>query len=67
MLLSDQDIVQALDLGKIKVDPFPDFSTQLGSCSIDFHLGNISRVFEHSKYSHIDLRSNFSINELLEC
>ena len=65
MLLSDQDIVQALDLGKIKVDPFPDFSTQLGSCSIDFHLGNIFRVFEHSKHSHIDLRSNFSINELM--
>ena len=65
MLLSDQDILAYLDDGKIKISPAPDLETQLGSCSIDFRLGNIFRVFEHSKYSHIDLRSTFDINKLM--
>jgi len=54
MLLSDQDILTYLDDGKIKISPALDLETQLGSCSIDF------RFFEHSKYSHIDLRSSLS-------
>ena len=65
MLLSDQDILAYLEDGKIKISPAPDLETQLGSCSIDFRLGNIFRIFEHSKYSHIDLRSSFDINELM--
>ncbi len=60
MLLSDQDILAYLDDGKIKISPALDLETQLGSCSIDFRLGNIFRFFEHSKYSHIDLRSSLS-------
>ena len=65
MLLSDQDILAYLEDGKIKISPAPDLETQLGSCSIDFRLGNIFRIFEHSKYSHIDLRSSFDISGLM--
>ena len=65
MLLSDKDIIRAMESGRINISPVPDLSKQLGSCSIDLHLGNTFRIFEHSKYSHIDLRSDFSVNELM--
>ena len=54
MVLSDKDIKLALTSGKIKITPELDFETQLGSCSVDLRLGNSFRVFEHSKYPHID-------------
>lgn len=54
MILSDRDIKKALKSGRIKITPAPDFKTQLGSCSIDLRLGNIFRVFEHSKNAFID-------------
>ena len=65
MLLSDQDILTYLDDGKIKISPALDLETQLGSCSIDFQLGNIFRFFEHSKYSLSILDLAFRINELM--
>ncbi|OGH05272.1 MAG: dCTP deaminase [Candidatus Levybacteria bacterium RBG_16_35_11] len=54
MVLSDKDIKSALKNKDIKISPFPDFRTQLGSCSIDLRLGNVFRVFEYSKHSLID-------------
>ena len=54
MLLSDRDLKKALKIGKIKIKPFPDFSSQLGSCSIDLRLGNTFRVFEYSRHAFID-------------
>ena len=54
MLLSDRDLKKALKTGKIKIKPFPDFASQLGSCSIDLKLGNSFRVFEHSRHAFID-------------
>ncbi|MBU2632733.1 dCTP deaminase [Patescibacteria group bacterium] len=54
MVLSDGDIKEALSNGQIKILPAPDFTSQLGSCSIDLRLGNSFRVFEHSKHSVID-------------
>ena len=65
MVLSDQDIVRYLEMGKIKIAPAPDFTKQLGSCSIDFRLGNTFRLFEHSKYPYIDLREDIDPNELM--
>ncbi|MBI2944814.1 MAG: dCTP deaminase [Candidatus Wallbacteria bacterium] len=56
MILSDRDIEQALDTGRIKITPAPDLATQLGSCSIDLKLGDVFRVFEHSKVPFIDLK-----------
>ena len=54
MVLSDADIKKALKNKEIKITPFPNLKTQLGSCSLDLRLGNIFRVFEHSKHSLID-------------
>ena len=53
-MLSDRDIKRYLKEKKIVITPFPDLSTQLGSCSVDLRLGNTFRVFEHSKYPYID-------------
>lgn len=54
MLLSDQDIKKAIKDKTIVIKPTPDFNTQLGSCSIDLRLGNLFRVFDHSKFPYID-------------
>lgn len=64
MVLSDRDIKKAIENGLIKIDPLIDFSTQLGSCSIDLKLGNIFRVFEHSKNAFIDPTQKDYSNEI---
>ena len=64
MILSDGDIKKALKDKRIVISPAPDFSTQLGSCSIDLRLGDTFRVFEHSKYSHIDPAKKDFSNEI---
>ncbi len=65
MILSDRDIVAALETGRIKIDPAPDLSRQLGSISVDFRLGSTFMVFEHSRYSYIDPRRPQSIGEAM--
>ena len=65
MVLSDQDIERYLEKGKIKIAPAPNLQEQLGSCSIDFRLGNVFRVFEHSRHPHIDLRSTTDMGDLM--
>lgn len=65
MFLSDRDIIKYMESGKIKISPEPDLQTQLGSCSIDFRLSNTFRVFEHSKYPYIDLRTEIDTNDLM--
>lgn len=64
MILSDRDIKKALKSGRIKITPAPDLKTQLGSCSIDLRLGNIFRVFEHSKNAFIDPSKKDYSNEI---
>lgn len=54
MTLSDRDIKKYLKSGKIKIVPHPDLAKQLGSCSIDLHLGDTFRIFEHSRFPYID-------------
>lgn len=56
MILSDRDIKKAIKSRKIKITPKIDYQTQLGSCSVDLRLGNIFRVFNHSKCAYIDLK-----------
>jgi dCTP deaminase len=65
MLLSDRDIVRAIEEGKIRIDPAPDLETQLGSVSVDFRLGPTFMVFEHSRHSYIDPRQPQSIGEAM--
>ena len=66
MILSDRDIKKALESGRIKLTPAPDFATQLGSCSLDLRLGSEVRVFRHSKISHIDLRETHDVEKIME-
>jgi len=65
MVLSDRDILIALDAGRIKIDPRPDMETQLGSISVDFRLGSTFMVFEHSRHSFIDPRRPQSIGDAM--
>lgn len=64
MVLSDRDIKKAIKEKLIVIDPMPDFDSQLGSCSIDLRLGNVFRVFEHSKNAYIDPSKKDYSNEI---
>ncbi len=64
MVLSDRDIKKALTSKRIVIKPSPDFTTQLGSCSIDLRLGNTFRVFDHSKHAYIDPAKKDYSNEI---
>lgn len=66
MILSDRDIKKAINTGKIQIDPEPNFELQLGSCSIDFHLGKTFKIFNHSRYPYIDPRSPNLTSELMK-
>jgi dCTP deaminase len=65
MVLSDRDILQALEEGRIRIDPAPDMEKQLGSVSVDFRLGTTFMVFEHSRFSYIDPRHPQSIGDAM--
>lgn len=54
MILSDRDIRKHIKSKKIVIKPSPDLASQLGSNSIDLRLGNVFRIFDHSKYPYID-------------
>jgi dCTP deaminase len=64
MVLSDVDIRKYIEQGKIKITP-PLPPEQLGSCSVDFRLGNEFSVFEHSRHAFIDLREKTAIQGLM--
>lgn len=65
MILSDRDILKALESGRIRIDPAPDLERQLGSVSVDFRLGTTFMVFEHSRFSFIDPRHPQSIGDAM--
>ncbi len=54
MVLSDRDIKKALASKKIVITPAPDLKNQLGTCSLDLRLGDVFRVFDHSRHPYID-------------
>lgn len=54
MILADRDIQKAIQSKRIKITPMPNFATQLGSCALDLQLGNVYRVFDHSRTPYID-------------
>lgn len=64
MILSDVDIKKAILNGRITISPKPDFATQLGSCSIDFRLGDTFRVFDHSRHPYLDPQKKDYSNEI---
>lgn len=66
MILSDRDIKKAIVEGRIKIQPEPDFGRQLGSCSLDLHLGNVLKVFKTSPYPYLDLKRSLNFEELMD-
>jgi dCTP deaminase len=66
MILSDRDIKKALKSGRIKITPAPNLKVQLGSCSIDMHLGNKFRFFKNSSYPYIDLKGDIDTSKIME-
>lgn len=66
MILSDRDIKKAIASGRIKITPKPNYKEQLGSCSIDLHLGSHFRVFKHSSFAFIDLKGSVDTDKLMK-
>ncbi|MDA1337511.1 MAG: dCTP deaminase [bacterium] len=66
MILSDRDIKSAIQEGRVKINPIPDFEKQLGPCSIDLRLGNTMKVFKHSPYPYLDLKREINFEELMD-
>jgi dCTP deaminase len=64
MILSDSDIKKAISSGHIRITPKPKLSVALGSCNIDLQLGNIYRVFNHSRTPYIDPRNAKTLSEI---
>src|SRR5438093_650120 len=64
MVLSDLDIKKAIATSRIVITPTLDFTTQLGSCSIDLRLGDAFRVFDYSRYPYIDPQKKDYSNEI---
>ncbi|EFK55486.1 dCTP deaminase [Corynebacterium genitalium ATCC 33030] len=52
MLLSDRDITTAISDGRLGIDPFDEANIQ--PSSIDVRMDNLFRVFNNSRYTHID-------------
>ncbi|PQV63125.1 dCTP deaminase [Abditibacterium utsteinense] len=63
MVLSDVDLLSALESGKIRISPAPDLESQLGACSLDLRLGNEFRVFERARTAFIDPRNGINWDE----
>ncbi len=61
MILSDRHIREAVLTGRIKIEPLAaDWQSRLGSCSIDFRLGNRFGVFNFNSYPYVDSRDKES-------
>lgn len=63
MVLSDRDITSAIKKKRIVIEPAPDFAEQLGACTLDLKLGEVFRVFNHSKTPYLDPRKPETLAE----
>ena len=52
MLLSDRDLTAAIDSGDLGIEPYD--ASMIQPSSIDVRLDGLFRVFNNSKYTHID-------------
>ncbi|MFA6038798.1 MAG: dCTP deaminase [Candidatus Peribacteraceae bacterium] len=53
MILSDRDIKKALESGKVKIEGAGGES-HIHASSMDLHLGNAFKLYEHSKFAILD-------------
>ena len=58
MILSDRSIREALDAGRIVIDPLDDGAVQ--PSSVDLRLGSSFRVFRNHTLGHIDVKRDLS-------
>lgn len=66
MLLSDRDIRAAIESGELAIEPHSDEMVQ--PSSIDVRLDGLFRVFNNSKYTHIDPKlPQEELTTLVEC
>jgi dCTP deaminase len=64
-VLSDRDILAAIDAGRVVIRPFDAADVQ--PASVDLHLDRRFRVFRNNRYPYIDLRqAQPDLTELLE-
>ncbi len=54
MILSDKSILEAVEAGRIEIDPF--FEDCVQPSSVDLHLGSVFRVFHNARKPYIDLK-----------
>lgn len=65
MILSDRSILEALEAGRIEIDPFDESCVQ--PASVDLHLGSTFRVFHNARKPYIDVReAQDDLAELVE-
>ncbi|HIJ83060.1 MAG: dCTP deaminase [Magnetococcales bacterium] len=65
MRLSDQDILIAIDQGRIVIDPFPP-DPCFGSFSVDVSLSNVFQTFRHVKIPFLNLSDSESLYGVTE-
>jgi len=66
MILSDRDIKKYIKEKRIQFFPEPNFEEQLGSCSLDLHLGNSFKTFRPTQYPYLDLKRKANYEEVME-
>jgi dCTP deaminase len=55
MILSDRDIKKALESGRVKIESVrPEMFMHIHASSMDLHLGNTFKLYEHSKFAVLD-------------
>ncbi len=65
MILSDRSIREAVDAGRILIDPFDPACIQ--PSSVDLHVDSQFRVFANSRYPYIDVKEEMpDLTELVE-
>jgi dCTP deaminase len=65
MILSDRDIREAIESGRVEVDPFD--PTCIQPSSVDLHVDAQFRVFANSRYPYIDVQAEMpELTELVE-
>jgi len=56
MILSDRDIKRAIASGRVKIEGCEDLR-HIHASSMDLHLNNVFKVYEHSKFAVLDPRN----------
>ena len=65
MILSDKDIKKYIEKGIIVIRPKPNYTIQLGACSLDLHMGKDVKIFRYTECPFIDLKDQKSIESIM--